>query len=362
MARLSRGSLRRSACARRRFGGRRGRAGGRLAFARDDADLRPATAWRELLNPRALAFELRLQRLVHGREREHDASPSTFDLLRLRDDHAVERLVLVADGGQEGDLDQRPGFPGVLAVPGGPGGSMGCRLGAAGSGVRRAGSSPLVPAGRAGGRRCEAAGWRRRARGLGAGVSAQRCRRFACRDEIPSSGVSWRRWIHFTSVISKCAAAATRSGSRTSARESRSNARMRSSREKRAASALRRRRSPSAAISGSFARGIDAHTSRSRTSRASSRQTIRRSKPASTTVPASVNDAGEVLARDGLRHLELQVAADEAEHGADVGGRHASLVNARIWSSADSASRMLPSADRATSASARVVDLDLLAR
>ena len=40
----------------------------------------------------------------------------------------------------------------------------------------------------------------------------------------------------------------------------------------------------------------------------------------------------------------------------------ASLVNASTWSSADSASRMLPSADRATSASARVVDLDLLAR
>ena len=50
---------------------------------------------------------------------------------------------------------------------------------------------------------------------------------------------------------------------------------------------------------------------------------MRRSNPASTIDPARSKTAADVLARDRLGDVELRVAADQAEHRADVGARHA---------------------------------------
>ena len=62
------------------------------------------TRLRELLEPGAILVEPRAQRLVHGREGEHHRVPLHLDPLRLRHDHPVEHLVLLANGGEQGGL------------------------------------------------------------------------------------------------------------------------------------------------------------------------------------------------------------------------------------------------------------------
>ena len=59
--------------------------------------LAPADRLRHLLDPLLLGLELPFERLVHRRKRERDRLVVDVDLLRLRDDHPVERLVAFAN-------------------------------------------------------------------------------------------------------------------------------------------------------------------------------------------------------------------------------------------------------------------------
>src|SRR5262249_6914267 len=59
---------------------------------------------RDRFQPRALLLELVAQRLLHRREGEDDAIAGELDLLRLRDHHVVEHVLVLADFGEEGIL------------------------------------------------------------------------------------------------------------------------------------------------------------------------------------------------------------------------------------------------------------------
>ena len=103
-----------------------------------------------------------------------------------------------------------------------------------------------------------------------------------------------------------------------SAFASTSNARMKSSRENRPASAFSRSRSPSAAISGSVRRVASMETtSRSRTTRVSSRQTERGFVARVDRLGRQLEDRRRVLLGDGIDDREDELAPDEAEHGRD---------------------------------------------
>src|SRR6185369_3468163 len=98
----------------------------RLALARDDRDLPAGDSLGQILEPAALAFELRAQRLVQRREREDDGVALDGDTLGLGDDHAKERTVLFTYGGKQGRFQIRTrGSRRFLGVPGGSRGFRG---------------------------------------------------------------------------------------------------------------------------------------------------------------------------------------------------------------------------------------------
>ena len=92
-------------CRRGLFDHRRG-----LAIFRDQFDRTAGHRLRNLLHPAALALELRLERAMLRRERQRKRVGRELDLLRLREDHAVQRFVPFADGGEQGASLGRIGF------------------------------------------------------------------------------------------------------------------------------------------------------------------------------------------------------------------------------------------------------------
>ena len=273
---------------------RRLRDGGSLALPSRPRSSAAGGGLRELLDPRLLAFELRPQRLVHRREREHDRRRP-----RPRPSAPARRPCRRTSCSARGSRQER----GLRRRPAGDGG----RRSTAGSRHRRrrrgARSRGPSAAGRRAARKtrrhggcgvaCGAPGAggasaaHRRlggAAGRGSRGAAARCRASppARVDAMRSaSGVSCRRWIHFTSAISNwCARLRRLADLELGAREQVERAhqvfaRVALPRAPSADRARPRRRSPDR--SGRV--GSIWTTSRSRMRRASSRQTIRRSKP-----------------------------------------------------------------------------------
>ena len=261
---------------------------------------------------------------LRRRERERHAIAGDLDLLRLRDDRVVEHRLRLPDLGEQRVLEAcRPSAARGLrtAAP---------RLGDCG-GSRDA-------RGFAGGARRLRRARRRRARGSAAPAPTRRggaCGAGCDAGARPARGARRRRRRSDPRSAPACAggstaaapsrgdsAAARRRGCRLSARVSRSNARSRSSREKRVGQRLQ----PIAlAFAGDLgivdARRIDRqHQQIAHDARQLAADERAGRSPSRRRAPASANAAGASSSATACSGVEQQIAADQPEHRRHVVG------------------------------------------